>query len=159
MNQPNIREIQIMDYHDIYMLNLDFNPNLHAFSEEKVRKKIEIITSKTKDIIFVYEQNDKVIGYIHGSPYELLTADSLVNILGFVVKEEYRNHGIGGMLMESLEQWAMNNGYSGIKLFSHPSRVNAHRFYERRGFIFTKDQKHFIKTFDKFTSQLESLQK
>ncbi|MDR0267215.1 GNAT family N-acetyltransferase [Paenibacillus sp.] len=148
MSQPNIREIRVTDYHDIYLLNLDFNPNLHTFSEEKVRGKIEIITSKTKDIIYVYEQNNKVIGYIHGSPYELLTSDPLVNVLGFVVKEEHRNHGIGSMLMESLVQWAEDNGYSGIKLLSHPSRINAHRFYERRGFIFTKDQKNFIKKFN-----------
>ncbi len=146
--ENNVREIRVTDYHDIYLLNQDFNPNLHLFSEEKVKKKIQIITETTKDIIFVFEQNDEILGYIHGSPYELLFSESLVNVLGFVVKEGYRNRGIGGKLIERLEYWAKDNGYSGIKLLSHPSRINAHRFYEKRGYIFTKDQKNFIKKFD-----------
>ncbi|WP_340252738.1 GNAT family N-acetyltransferase [Brevibacillus borstelensis] len=56
-----------------------------------------------KDVIFVCKQNNEVIGYIHGSPYELLFSDSLVNVLGFVVKDQYRNQGIGRMLIERVE--------------------------------------------------------
>ncbi|WP_246302979.1 GNAT family N-acetyltransferase [Paenibacillus plantarum] len=113
--------------------------------QERVRAKIEIITKKTRDIIFVYEQDTEVIGYIHGSPYELLFSDSLINVLGFVVKESYRNQGIGSILIDHLEQWGKDSGYSGIKLLSHPSRIHAHGFYERRGYIFTKNQKNYIK--------------
>ncbi|MFK7697055.1 GNAT family N-acetyltransferase [Paenibacillus sp. HJGM_3] len=148
MAERRVREIKVTDGQDIYLLNIDFNPNLAGFSEEKVKEKIEIITKKTKDIVFVCEQDNEVIGYIHGSPYELLFSDPLVNVLGFVVKEKYRNQGVGTLLMDCLEQWGKNNGFSGIKLLSHPSRVNAHRIYERRGYKFTKDQKNFIKTFD-----------
>lgn len=147
MNEKNIREIRVTDYHDIYLLNKEFNPNLYLFSEEDVKEKIEIITTKTKDIIFVYEEINEVIGYIHGSPYELLFSDSLVNVLGFVVKEIYRNQGVGSMLIERLEQWGKDNRFSGIKLLSHPSRIQAHKFYERRDYQFTKDQKNFIKKF------------
>ncbi|GIP28330.1 N-acetyltransferase [Paenibacillus sp. J23TS9] len=147
MNNQRVREIQVMDYPDIYLLNQDFNPNLYLFSEEKVKERIEVITKTTKDIIFVCEQNKEVIGYIHGSPYELLFSESLVNVLGFVVKKEYRNQGIGSMLIDHLESWGKKNGFSGMKLLSHPSRVHAHRFYERRDYVFTKDQKNFIKTF------------
>ncbi|WP_353057265.1 hypothetical protein [Brevibacillus sp. MER 51] len=51
MEEKSIRKIRVTDYHGIYLLNLDFNPNLHLFSEEKVKEKIEIITKKTNDII------------------------------------------------------------------------------------------------------------
>ncbi|MET3212127.1 UNVERIFIED_CONTAM: GNAT superfamily N-acetyltransferase [Paenibacillus sp. PvR008] len=147
MKEKNVRGIKVTDYHDIYLLNQDFNPDLYIFSEEKVKEKIEIITKKTKDMIFVCEENNEVIGYIHGSPYELLFSDSLVNVLGFVVKEKYRNQGVGSMLIERLEQWGKSHGFSGIKLLSHASRIHAHSFYEQRGYIFTKDQKNFIKKF------------
>ncbi|UPK42515.1 MULTISPECIES: GNAT family N-acetyltransferase [Paenibacillus] len=148
MRERKIREIRVTDVHDIYLLNQEFNPNLHEFSEQQVKEKIEVITTKTNDKILVCEQNNEVIGYIHGSPYELLFANSLLNILGFVVKEKARNQGTGSLLIASLEQWGKNNGYSGIKLLSHPSRIPAHRFYEHRGYVFTKDQKNFIKTFE-----------
>ncbi|TNJ63363.1 GNAT family N-acetyltransferase [Paenibacillus hemerocallicola] len=118
------------------------------FSEEKVKAKIDTIMKKTKDIIFVYEQNNEVIGYIHGTPYELLFSDSLINVMGFVVRESYRKQGIGGILIERLERWGKDNGFSGMKLLSHPSRIHAHRFYERRGYTFTKDQKNFMKKFE-----------
>ncbi|GED60510.1 GNAT family N-acetyltransferase [Brevibacillus formosus] len=144
MGQKRVREIRVADYQAIYLLNLEFNPNLHPFTEDQVREKIEIITKKTKDMIFVCEQNNEVIGYIHGSPYELLFSDSLVNVLGFVVKEKDRNQGVGTILIEQLEQWAKTNGFSGMKLLSHPSRIHAHRFYERRGYLY---QKNFIKKF------------
>ncbi|ASR48950.1 GNAT family N-acetyltransferase [Paenibacillus kribbensis] len=147
MKEKQIREIRVTDYHDIYLLNQEFNPNLYVFSEEKVKEKIETITKKTKDIVLVCEENNEVIGYIHGSPYELLFSESLINVLGFVVKEKYRNQGIGSMLIERLEQWGKKHGFSGIKLLSHPSRIHAHRFYEQRGYQFTKDQKNFIKKF------------
>ncbi|MEJ9219125.1 GNAT family N-acetyltransferase [Paenibacillus glucanolyticus] len=148
MIQRSIRGIRVTDYTDIYLLNVEFNPNLHAFSEDKVKEKIETLIHHTNDVVLLCESDDEVIGYIHGSPYELLFSESLINVLGFVVKERYRNQGAGSLLIESLEQWSQSRGYSGIKLLSHPSRVQAHRFYERRGYKFTKDQKNFIKKFE-----------
>ncbi|MDO3680228.1 GNAT family N-acetyltransferase [Paenibacillus ehimensis] len=147
MDGINIRNVSVTDYRDIYLLNLDFNPSFYAFSEEQVKERIDFITNHTKDIILVSEHNNEVMGYIHGSPYYLLFSGSLLNILGFVVKAKYRNQGVGGMLIQGLEDWAETHGFSGIKLLSHPSRIHAHRFYERRGYVFTKDQKNFIKKF------------
>jgi ribosomal protein S18 acetylase RimI-like enzyme len=148
MKGINVREIRTADYNDIYLLNQEFNPKLFQFSAEKVKERIDYILKNTKDIIFVSELKDEVIGYIHGSPYELLFSDSLINVLGFVVKGKYRNNGVGNMLIRYLEGWAINNRFSGIKLLTHPSRVNAHRFYERHGYIHTKDQKNYMKMFN-----------
>lgn len=148
MNEVVIREIRSADYKDIYLLNQEFNTKLCSFSAERVKERIDFIINNTKDIIFVSEQGNEVIGYIHGSPYELLFSDSLVNVLGFVVKEKYRNNGVGGMLIGSLECWARNNSFSGVKLLTHPSRINAHRFYEHHGYIYTKDQKNYMKIFE-----------
>ena len=66
----------------------------------------------------------------------------LIVLLGFVVKESYRNQGIGSVLIERLEQWGR------MKLLSHPSRIHSHRFYERRAYMFTKDQKNSMKKFE-----------
>jgi|GEM_PF-366945 len=145
MVEKKLREIKVSDYPHIYLLNLDFNANLRDFSEDQVKKKIEIITTQTKDVIFVCECGEEIIGYIHGSPYELLFSESLVNVLGLVVKPAYRNQGVGTMLLEHLEQWSKDNGFTGMKLLSHPSRIQAHRLYEQRGYKFTKEQRNFIK--------------
>ncbi|GMG97011.1 GNAT family N-acetyltransferase [Tepidimicrobium xylanilyticum] len=144
MGQINVRQIKITDYYDIYLLNQELG---YFYPMEKVKERIEYITQNTKDIILVAQQDNEVIGYIHGSPYELLYSDSLINILGFVVKEKYRNIGVGNMLINNLECWAKENGYSGVRLVSGFDRLNAHRFYEKHGYVNRKDQKNFIKIF------------
>jgi len=145
MGQINIRKIKTTDYNDIYILNQELG---YFYPIDKVKERIAYITENTKDIILVAQQDNEVIGYIHGSPYELLYSDSLIDIRGFVVKEKYRNTGVGSVLINSLECWAKENGYSGIRLVSGFHRVNAHRFYEKHGYINRKNQKNFIKTFD-----------
>jgi GNAT superfamily N-acetyltransferase len=147
MEEICIREINYNDYNDIYLLNHEFNPNRSTYSAVKVKERIQYISENSKDIIFVCEHFNEVIGYIHGSPYELLFSDSLINVLCFVVKEKYRNNGVGRKLIDRLECWAKDNGFSGIKLLTHPNRIHAHRFYERHGYIHTKDQKNYLKMF------------
>ncbi len=142
-----VRRIKVTDYRDIFLLNKDFNPTLDDFSEAKVQATIDAITKNDKDVVFVYEQDGQVLGYIHGSPYTLLFSEPVVNVLGFVVKESHRNQGIGGKLIDRLEAWARDNGYFGMKLLTHPDRALAHKFYELRGYVFTKDQKNYMKKF------------
>lgn len=145
MEKINIRKIKITDYNDIYLLNEELG---YSYAIEKVKERIVYITKNTKDIILVAEKYNEVIGYIHGSPYELLYSDSLINILGFVVKEKFRNTGVGNELINAIECWAKKNGYTGIRLTSGINRLNAHSFYQKHGYIFKKEQKNFIKVFE-----------
>lgn len=140
----SIRRVSISDYKDIYMLNKELG---YLYEEEKVREKIKYIIENKKDIILVAYINNNIIGYIHGSEYELLYSDSLINILGFVVKESYRKNGVGTALIDKLEEIAIEKKYSGIRLVSGIDREDAHRFYERNGYIYRKEQKNFIKLF------------
>lgn len=149
MEQINVRKIKITDYENIYTLNQELG---YLYSIKKTKERIQNITENAKDIILVAEYGTEVIGYIHGSPYELLYMDLLINVLGFVVKEKYRNNGIGNELMNNLEQWAKKNGYSGIRLSTGFDRLNAHRFYQRHGFINIKKQMNFLKIFEKANS-------
>lgn len=126
------------------MLNKELG---YLYEEEKVRKKIKYIIESKKDIILVAYINNNIIGYIYGSEYELLYSDSLINILGFVVKESYRKNGVGTALIDKLEEIAIEKKYSGIRLVSGIDREDAHRFYERNGYIYRKEQKNFIKLF------------
>lgn len=142
MEGIKVRIIEVTDYNDIYLLNQELG---YLFTIEKVKEKISYIKENTKDIILVAEKDNEVIGYIHGSPYETLYFNSLVNIMGFVVKKDSRNLGVGNTLINSLEYWAKENGYSGIRLVSGNDRLDAHRFYKNHGYINKKDQKNFIK--------------
>ena len=65
VKEVNVREIRSADYNDIYLLNQEFNPKLYLFSAERVKERIDFIIKNTKDIIFVSEHSNEVIGYIH----------------------------------------------------------------------------------------------
>ena len=58
-----------------------------------------------------------------------------VNGLG--VLPEYRNMGIGRMLMEKAEHTAVQNGTRYLGLASGLMRENAHQFYEHMGYVKT----------------------
>ncbi len=57
-----------------------------------------------------------------------------------IVKEEYRNKGIGKLLLQNAINYAKQQDCEVIELTSFLSNENAHRFYENNGF-----KKHSIK--------------
>lgn len=74
---------------------------------------------------FVYEQDDKIIGYIN-----CWVIDN-TQILNFAVNEEFRNKGIGDLLYKEVEK--VRDGL--ISLEVRVSNLNAIKFYKNRGFI------------------------
>jgi len=137
-----IRLARISDAPAIHQLSTDLG---YLYPAEKVAGRIERIMNETKDVLLVAEAEGCVIGYIHGTPYELLFHDPQVNILALVVAPAFRGFGVGGQLLDALEQWARDNGYSGIRLVSGSERLEAHRFYSNHGYENKKDQKNFSK--------------
>lgn len=111
MENTKIREMKVDDFKDVYLLNKELG---YEYQEEKVKDRIKFILTNTKDVIFVMELKDKIIG-------------------------------IGNRLIQYLEDWASVKGYSGIRLLSSIHRLDAHKFYEKHGYINDKNQKRFIK--------------
>lgn len=60
-----------------------------------------------------------------------------------VTRGEWRSKGYGATLIEHLTDLARAAGAASIRLDSATHRADAHRFYEREGFVFTS--KHFVR--------------
>jgi ribosomal protein S18 acetylase RimI-like enzyme len=80
---------------------------------------------------FVMYENDKVIGLITYIIYdnnecEIMSLDSLKN-----------NIGVGTKLIEKVKEIAIQNNCSKIKLITTNDNINAIKFYQKRGFIFS----------------------
>ena len=54
MEGLSVREIRCEDYHDIYLLNQEFNSERSDFSAEKVKERIQYIIKNTRDIIYTF---------------------------------------------------------------------------------------------------------
>ena len=118
---------------------------------ESVKRQIEKLTNdKKQHIINGYEDENtsKIIGFVHAQMYESFYSDLGLNILGLAVNPAFQGRGIGKKLVRRLEQYAVENRISFIRLNSALKREDAHNFYEHIGYTCDKVQKRFIKLFE-----------
>lgn len=94
----------------------------------KSAMEVEIINNKVARYL-VAEQNEEVLGYI--GIWLILNEGHITNI---AVRENFRRHGIGDMLMVSLIFMCETNGIDFITLEVRESNLAAQKFYEKHGF-------------------------
>jgi len=141
-----LRNITIFDAQEIQSISnfeLGYDVNLDI-----VRKQIRKLTNDNKHNIiigFENEQTRKIIGFVHAELYESLYMDTGLNILGLAVDSNFQGQGIGKKLMNSIEDYALKNNISYIRLNSNVRRRDAHKFYESIGYVCDKTQKRLIK--------------
>lgn len=141
-----LRNITIFDAQEIQSISnfeLGYDVNLDI-----VKKQIRKLTNDNKHNIiigFENEQTRKIIGFVHAELYESLYMDTGLNILGLAVDSNFQGQGIGKKLMNSIEDYALKNNISYIRLNSNVRRIDAHKFYESIGYVCDKTQKRLIK--------------
>jgi len=128
----------------IRLLNIQLG---YDYPEDKTAEKLEIISKRPTDAIFVAECDGKVAGYIHAADYDLIYSEPFKNILGLVVDEKFRGRGAGCALLAAVEKWAADTGAAGVRLNSNVKREEAHKFYLACGYINEKQHKNFVKMF------------
>ena len=94
---------------------------------------------------FENEQTRKIIGFVHAESYESLYMEAGLNILALAVDCNFQGQGIGKKLMSYIEDYALENNISFIRLNSNVCRKEAHKFYESIGYVCDKTQKRLIK--------------
>ena len=143
------REINIEDapkVAEICKVALGYDINV-----ESVKRQIEKLTNdENQHIIIGYEDENtrKIIGFVHAQMYESFYSNLGLNILGLAVNPDFQGRGIGRKLMNKLEDYAVDNNISFIRLNSAMKREEAHKFYEHIGYSCDKVQKRFIKQFE-----------
>ena len=141
-----LRNITISDAKEIQKISnyeLGYDVDLDI-----VKKQIEKLTTDNKHNIilgFENEQTRKIIGFVHAELYESLYMETGLNILGLAVDSNFQGQGIGKKLMSSIEDYALKNNISYIRLNSNVRRTEAHKFYEGIGYVCDKTQKRLIK--------------
>lgn len=145
MEKYEIRRVSEDDYHSIHALNGQLG---YEYDEEKVKERILNLLETGTDIISVLEIDNKVVGYIHGIPYNTLYADNLINMVAIVFSKD---DDIESKYMRELffefEKRVKKNGYHGIRLTADVERDMLHGFLLENGFENKRDLKHYIKYF------------
>lgn len=143
----NIRLATENDYKGIFELNsFAFG---YYYPQEKTAERLKNILGRDTDRIWVACEDNLIVGYIHGADYECTYSDSLKNVMAIAVDERFRGKGIGRELLTALEKWAEESGCVGVRLVSGFNREVAHGFYCHCGYVLKKDQKNFVKIFER----------
>ena len=94
----------------------------------------DAICDNADHCLLVAREEDEILGTITGICCHGLGGNFLV-MEDFVVKEGLRGRGIGKKLMEALDDYARSRNCIYAILVSSGFRKDAHRFYEKAGFI------------------------
>jgi len=113
-------------------------------TEAEVARRFARLSEKESHYLYVAALPE-VVGFISFEPYQGIYFDEGLNITGLVVTREFRNRGIGKMLVAAAEAIAREGGYAFLRANSSSHRTGAHEFYRNQGFDSEKEQKRFLK--------------
>ncbi len=89
--------------------------------------------------LFVAEIGEKLIGFAHAIVKDtpvipILVPRQYANIESIVVKSGFQNRGIGRILMNAMQEWAIAKGATSIELNVYEFNEIAVSFYEKLGY-------------------------
>ncbi len=89
--------------------------------------------------LLVAEAGEKLVGFIHAvvrdtPAFPVFVPRRYVVIDSIVVKSEFQDQGIGRILMDKMQEWAIANGATSLELNVYEFNRSAISFYERLGY-------------------------
>ena len=131
-----IRPIELCDADQVSVLAEQLG---YQRSSSEIKEWIRTLPSRSdSQAAFVACIADEVIGWIEVSVQHHLQSAPHALIGGLVVKDGHRNRQIGLRLCEHVEAWTWQRGLPILRVTSRSTRHDAHRFYERNGYLLTK---------------------
>ena len=127
----SIREFQYpQDYPEVKKLWEEMEKGVHlgrSDAPEEIEKKI----SRDPDLFLVAETDERIIGSVIGG------YDGRRGLLyHLAVAKEFRHQGVGGQLLQEIEERLRSKGCLKCYLMVTPDNSEVERFYEKRGWHF-----------------------
>jgi len=135
MSQFIIRPINLNDIKSIEQLIWQLSDSIE---QESILDNIKrYVDNLDYEAMVAINTNGLIVGLIamHSATF-LHRKNNIARIMGLVVDSNHRRHGIGKILMEQAEKWAIKNECDIIELTSGIARKNSgtHDFYDKLGY-------------------------
>jgi ribosomal protein S18 acetylase RimI-like enzyme len=122
----HIRQFQMEDFEDVTVLWKSAGLHLNRSDTRRgLQRKLE----RDADLFLVAIHEDEIIGVVMGA-YD--GRRGWINHLA--VAEAYRKQGIGGRLLQELEQRLMTKGCDKVNLLIEPANAQVQYFYQQLGY-------------------------
>lgn len=109
------------------------------FNQNLQRQGLELMLTNERCCVLVADVNGQAVGMCSGQ-LTISTAEGGLSLLveDVVVDTLWRGQGVGRLLMEAMNDWAMGNNVSRLQLLADQSNTPALDFYRRLGWKATK---------------------
>jgi ribosomal protein S18 acetylase RimI-like enzyme len=89
--------------------------------------------------LFVADAGKQLVGFVHAlvrdtPAFPVFITRRYAIVDGIAVKSGFQNHGIGRILMDKMQEWAIAKGATSIELNVYEFNTSAISFYERLGY-------------------------
>lgn len=135
-----IREMKIDDAEQIASLSFQLG---YESTIAIVTERLNRVLGHNDHCVFVVEDGNRIVGWIHGFRALRVESDPFVEIGGLVVDEQYRRKGVGRELVGKVRKWAIHGDIKKLRVRCNVNRKETHEFYKKLGFVETKEQKVF----------------
>ena len=108
-------------------------------SGARSRQLEEILKSEKQVMLVAVDESDVVIGFAHVvfmgvKAFSCLKPQTNIYLQDLVVSGDYRNHGIGTLLLNEAKKYGTEKGADFFRTQVFPMNKAGLRFYERNGF-------------------------
>jgi len=143
-----VRDVTASDYENLFDL-FDEIDSLHRENLPRRFKKANS-PAREKDYflgliengnhgLFVAETGKELVGFAHvaindAPPFPIVVPQRFAVLDSIVVKASHQQHGVGRLLMDKMQAWAIGKGATSIELNVYEFNEIAISFYEKLGY-------------------------
>ena len=127
-----INKLTKEEVQEVMQLGTMLNPNF--------TKLFHIEKLNLNETIFIYKENNSIKGFIH-----IQNGLDIIDLLNIIVKPEYRNQGIGSVLLKYIID---NKQDKKIMLEVRSKNINAIKLYQKYDFKIINIRKNYYKDDD-----------
>lgn len=145
---PNIRQATPKDYiplcelfDEIDALHRDKLPGMFQKTDGPVRERAYYLSIVADENIgfFIAEAGPGLVGFVHtifrdAPTFPVFVPRKIAVVDSLVVKAGFRQQGLGEMLMDKAQEWAIAKGATSMELNVYEFNQTAISFYERLGY-------------------------
>jgi predicted N-acetyltransferase YhbS len=108
--------------------------------EAAIQSRLVKLRGVQDQLVLVAVSGLEVVGWMQAHASVVLESGYRVEIVGLIVSPAARRRGVGRMLVQRAEQWAIELGARAMVVRSNLTRLESHRFYPALGFKVSKTQ-------------------
>jgi ribosomal protein S18 acetylase RimI-like enzyme len=124
------------------LVEIDFESEHQGDKEHKIskadKKKGAINRfKKQQELFFGYKEDNELKGYVTLKPF--FPGYKHCEVYWLAVKKKYQGQGIGKKLMEFIEQYAKEQDFRKVCLYTGKDMIRSRGFYEKIGYSFVNE--------------------